>query len=298
MCRLSLRFIQLAESAACGPAEHLWLAKELAKLLGEACTRLLLDPSSTQEGRGRSPLVRRPGGRDPPSDSQEGSRQRDRSPSPGGPSSGHRGDTRRPRGHSPPSQEEGWKPSLRSRRGGQETVISASRAGVDRDYLSQARAKGPEKESRRSQIDLKGTATSKSKASRGGEAVAREEERRERRDRAPVTPPSPPHWSRRQEGSSKGKGKGKWKASKGKAEIEDGAKRKKKNKGLKRGVWWEGYLQSRATRKAQKTGEEVAVEEESEAVEEVEAVGESSGAELALSERLARWSDAPEEAGS
>ena len=175
-------------------------------------------------------------------------------------------------------------------------MISAARAGVDRDYLSQARAKGPEKESRRSQIDLKGTATSKSKASRGGEAGAREEERRERREKAPVTPPSPPHWSRRQEGSSKGKGK--WKTAKGKAEIEDGTKRKKKNKGLKRGVWWEGYLQSRATRKAQRTGEEVAVEEESEAVEEVEAVEESSGAELALSERLARWSDAPEEAGS
>ena len=42
MCRTALRFIQLGESAACGATERQWLAKELAKLLGEACTRPLL----------------------------------------------------------------------------------------------------------------------------------------------------------------------------------------------------------------------------------------------------------------
>ena len=96
MCRTALRFIQLGESPACGVAEHQWLAKELAKLLGEACTRLLLHPSSQQEGRGRSPLARRPRG--PPSYTQEGSSEQNSPPNPGGASSGHRGDTKRPRG--------------------------------------------------------------------------------------------------------------------------------------------------------------------------------------------------------
>ena len=59
VCRTALRFIQLGESASCGPSEHRWLAKELAKLLGEACTRLLLSPSSHQEGRERRGRISR-----------------------------------------------------------------------------------------------------------------------------------------------------------------------------------------------------------------------------------------------
>ena len=51
VCRTALRFIHLHESAGCGPTEHQWLAKELAKLLHEACTRLLLSSSSAQEER-------------------------------------------------------------------------------------------------------------------------------------------------------------------------------------------------------------------------------------------------------
>ena len=136
VCRTALRFIQLGESASCGPGDHQWLAKELAKLLGEACTRLLLSPSSDQEGRGRSPLARR--SRVPPPESQEAPQGGDSPPSAKKPSSGHRGDTKRPRGDSP-VQEGEWRPSLRlkTRRG--DPVISAAKRGVEPDYLSQAR---------------------------------------------------------------------------------------------------------------------------------------------------------------
>ena len=58
----------------------------------------------------------------------------------------------------------------------------------------------------------------------------------------------------------------------------------KKNKGLKRGVWWEGYLASRANRRAQKAAEGEEVEE----IDESEGSEGQNEAEAVLTERLER----------
>ena len=167
-------------------------------------------------------------------------------------------------------------------------MISASRRGVSRDYLSRAQKAGKDIEGAAN--ELKGAPVSKSKPSKGDRPRLREEEKEPAGVAAPQTPPSPPLQRRFQESKGKGKSKGKYK-HKGE---KDQAPRKKKNKGLKRGPWWQGYLESRAARRArtEETGE--AIEEVTESPPgEVEREGD-----VELSERLARWSDATEEAGS
>ena len=290
VCRTALRFIQLAESPSCGATEHQWLSKELAKLLGEACTRLLLSPSSPQEGRGRSPLARRSSAKGPPSDSQEDPRSRDRSPLLGGPSSGFRGDTTRPRGTSPPAEQERWRPSLRLTSRGPGPLIAAARTGVSRDYLSQAREVKSGRDERGVPTEIKGTTVSKSRPHQGERPPAEKKEDAPAGGRAPVTPPSPPPQRRRQEVKGKGKTKGKQRSK------DDGEpiRRKKKNKGLKRGAWWQGYLESRAARRA-RTERGTEVDEEGAEEESAEEVNEP---DTVISERLARWSDATEEAGT
>ena len=290
VCRLALRFIQVAESEACGSTGHQWLAKELAKLLQKTCTRFLLSPSSAQEGRSRSPLLRRSAKRGPPRASQEDLDQREPPPSQGEASSGYRGDTPRPRGSSPVGREDRWRPSLRSPRGGQEPQISAARRGVSRDYLSQAYTQRPDTEKHRPRIELSGAPASKSRASRstGTPREAAQQEAEPGRQ-APETPPLPPSRDREKEGKGKGKAKGK-SGKKG----EDQPKKKKKNKGLKRGPWWQGYLERRATRRSGAVEEKEAAEE----IEESISHEENPEVEAVLSERVARWSDATEEAGA
>ena len=290
MCRLALRFIQLAESPACGTTEHRWLSKELAKLLGETCTRFLLNPSSTQEGRSRSPLLRRSARVGPPPADQEDPERREQPPSDREASSGHREDTRRPRGSSPLPHKDRWKPSLRIPRGGQELLISAAKRGVDRDYLSQARSSHSGSDTRGPHIELKGAPSSKSRASRTLKASRHQPpQEAEEEDRRPVTPPLPPDPDRAKEGKGKSKGK-----SKGGKKGEEPQKRKKKNKGVKRGYWWEEHLKRRAAKRSQQEEEKEPAEE----VEESTSPEEVREAEAALSERVARWSDATEEAGN
>ena len=281
VCRTALRFVELAESSSCGPSEHQWLAKELAKLLGEACTRLLLAPSSSQEGRDRSPLIRRSVAKRPLSPSQEADGARERSPRGGGASSGHRGDIDCPRGDSPPARQERWRPSLRARQEGAR-VISAARAGVSRDYPSRSSRAKEQKagvEVNRSRIELKGAASPDDQRADVSGTPRVQEAPRSPKSAIPRTPPLPPLSRHQQEAKGKGRGKGK---AKGKG-AEQASQRKKKNKGLKRGPWWQGYLERRAARQSAP---------EAPAAEHIE-----TEAEIAVTERIARWSDAPEEAG-
>ena len=255
MCRTALRFVELAESSSCGPSEHQWLAKELAKLLGEACTTL--------------------------SPSQEADGARERSPRGGGASSGHRGDIDCPRGDSPPARQERWRPSLRASQEGAR-VISAARAGVSRDYPSRSTRAKEQKagvEVNRSRIELKGAASPDDQRADVSGTPRVQEAPRSPKSATPRTPPVPPLSRHQQEAKGKGRGKGK---AKGKG-AEQASQRKKKNKGLKRGPWWQGYLERRAARQSAP---------EAPAAEHIE-----TEAEIAVTERIARWSDAPEEAG-